>query len=638
MWTQMPGVAGIQPRPSNCHSLTLVGQRLFVAGGFSEPPEPPVMPLAALDLDVSGWQHPATCVGARGFLLPCPRYAHSAVAFSDAFLVVFGGYGMGHWLNDLWLADVRADSSGAPGTSSLAVATTAGAAGQSHPSSAASTSRRASHAPPAQGGSGWPSLVTWHATAPGGPQPPPRAAHSAVVCDGSMVIYGGNDGSRLFDDSWMLSVRLSAPAPIAHVSQLPPSRLAQLTDALLEWRPVDYLGTPPSPRSGHSCVLHGSEMLVFGGGEGWGGHCFNDLHSGHVDVKSGSIVWVRPSSTGTPPPPRSGHSASLVGERMFVFGGGDARRALNDLHVLDLAAMAWSRPSDTGVLPPPRGGHAAAAVGTLIAVFGGASPDGHGFNDLHLLDTAYSPYDAMDDVGAGGSLREDGAVPSASSTAAATGAAPFHGAGGDADGVSEAEQAMPSLLMTQSDNEVRTSRRVTVSGRVAPSGGGVAGPPPVRPVALSLDRLALGAAVSRPVAIGRRAAPPASPGSHLGPFSSTPPALLGVATESVAGGGGASVLPDHQNPIRALAVSLRGALAPAVVPESAAQGRSPAAAVATPVISPPPAKTALLARVAALQRADDERYAQLSGQLERWRDERRAELDAFREQMLAELA
>lgn len=628
MWTQMPGVAGVQPRPSNCHSLTLVGQRLFVAGGFSEPPEPPVMPLAALDLDVSGWQHPAACVGARGFLLPCPRYAHSAVAFSDSFLVVFGGYGMGHWLNDLWLADVRADSSVAPGTSSTVAASTAGAAGgPSHPSSAAS--RRASHAPPAHGGSGWPSLVTWHATAPGGPQPPPRAAHSAVVCDGTMVVYGGNDGSRLFDDSWMLSVRLSTPSPIVHVSQLPSSRLAQLTDALLEWRPVDYLGTPPSPRSGHSCVLHGSEMLVFGGGEGWGGHCFNDLHSGHVDVKSGSIVWVRPSSTGTPPPPRSGHSASLVGERMFVFGGGDARRALNDLHVLDLAAMAWSRPSDTGVLPPPRGGHAAAAVGTLIAVFGGASPDGHGFNDLHLLDTAYSPYDAMDDAGAGAGPRvEDG---SASSTAAATGAAAFHGAG-EAGGASEAEQAVSSLLMTQSDNEVRTSRRVTVSGRVAPSGS--AAPPPVRPVALSFDRLALGAAaVGRPVAIGRRAAPPASPGSHLGSCS-TPSALLGVASDSAAGGGGASMLPDHQNPIRA--VSLRVALAPAGLPESAAQGRSPAAS-ATPVISPPPAKAALLARFAALQRADDERYAQLSGQLDRWRDDRRAELDAFREQMLAEL-
>lgn len=39
---------------------------------------------------------------------------------------------------------------------------------------------------------------------------------------------------------------------------------------------------------------------------------------------------------------RGGHSITLVGSRLFVFGGEDKnRRLLNDLHVLDLETMTW---------------------------------------------------------------------------------------------------------------------------------------------------------------------------------------------------------------------------------------------------------------------------------------------------------
>lgn len=212
MWTQMPDVRGAPPHPRNCHSCTLVGQRLFVAGGFEEPPDPPCLPLAALDLDAPAWQHPGACVGARGFLLPSPRYAHSAVAFADAFLVVFGGYGAERWLNDLWLADVRPDATAAtpPATPAVASAAHPGAAAASVRPRASPDSAGASSGGSSSGGGGWPSLVTWHATTPGGPQPPPRAAHSAVVCDGCMVVFGGNDGAGLFNDAWMMPVRPGA--------------------------------------------------------------------------------------------------------------------------------------------------------------------------------------------------------------------------------------------------------------------------------------------------------------------------------------------------------------------------------------------------------------------------------------------
>lgn len=38
--------------------------------------------------------------------------------------------------------------------------------------------------------------------------------------------------------------------------------------------------------------------------------------------------------TGTPPTPRDSHSCTTVGDNLFVFGGTDGRRPLNDLHIL----------------------------------------------------------------------------------------------------------------------------------------------------------------------------------------------------------------------------------------------------------------------------------------------------------------
>ena len=40
--------------------------------------------------------------------------------------------------------------------------------------------------------------------------------------------------------------------------------------------------------------------------------------------------------------PRGGHSTTLVGSRLIMFGGEDrSRRLLNDVSILDLETMTW---------------------------------------------------------------------------------------------------------------------------------------------------------------------------------------------------------------------------------------------------------------------------------------------------------
>lgn len=42
---------------------------------------------------------------------------------------------------------------------------------------------------------------------------------------------------------------------------------------------------------------------------------------------------------GTPPTPRDSHSCTTVGDNLFIFGGTDGRRPLNDLHMLDTSEL-----------------------------------------------------------------------------------------------------------------------------------------------------------------------------------------------------------------------------------------------------------------------------------------------------------
>jgi hypothetical protein len=68
-----------------------------------------------------------------------------------------------------------------------------------------------------------------------------------------------------------------------------------------------------------------------------------------------------PPPVGTPPGPRSAHTAALYrGRYMLVFGGGSVAHCNNELHVLDLDTLEWSRLESEGPVPPPRAGAAAA--------------------------------------------------------------------------------------------------------------------------------------------------------------------------------------------------------------------------------------------------------------------------------------
>lgn len=159
----------------------------------------------------------------------------------------------------------------------------------------------------------------------------------------------------------------------------------------------DGRSTVPDDREGHTASVIGTKIYVFGGT--WTDEedrtmYLNDLHVLDAPV----ICWSRPSWSGTPPIEREGHSASVVGSSIFFFAGtwvdvddDDTSVYLNDLHVLDTTLTSWSQPVTSGVVPSQREGHTASVVGEKIVVFGGAGLDKEdssvNLSDMHILDT-----------------------------------------------------------------------------------------------------------------------------------------------------------------------------------------------------------------------------------------------------------
>ncbi|CAI5938178.1 unnamed protein product [Closterium sp. NIES-64] len=145
----------------------------------------------------------------------------------------------------------------------------------------------------------------------------------------------------------------------------------------------------PGRKWGHTlnAVNYGRQVYVFGG-YGKDERQTNDVYV----YNTTKDAWSKPNIKGTPPSPRDSHTSTVVGSRLFVFGGTDGSSGLNDLYMLDTSTNTWTRLAAQGDVPAAREGHAAARVEGLVYVFGGCGKAGEGgmvdetyYNDVHVF-------------------------------------------------------------------------------------------------------------------------------------------------------------------------------------------------------------------------------------------------------------
>ncbi|XP_022527547.2 host cell factor 2 isoform X2 [Astyanax mexicanus] len=143
---------------------------------------------------------------------------------------------------------------------------------------------------------------------------------------------------------------------------------------------------PPCPRLGHSFTLHGNKCYLFGGlandSEDPNGNVpryLDDFYELELQAQSGVKGWSVPETRGRGPSARESHTCVAYGgkgggsPKLYIFGGMCGKR-LSDLWQLDIETMTWSIPQATGPCPLPRSLHSANVIGNQMYVFGGWVP------------------------------------------------------------------------------------------------------------------------------------------------------------------------------------------------------------------------------------------------------------------------
>ncbi|KAI6180239.1 Fibronectin type-III domain-containing protein [Aphelenchoides besseyi] len=198
--------------------------------------------------------------------------------------------------------------------------------------------------------------------------PPPRFAHSFNIdSEGTAYVFGGmtidpesDEEPRKLNDFYRIKLQT---APLIAL-----------------WEEMRPQSAGPSPRESHSAVIYESDgqkqLFIYGGMDGkrrlddiW---CC-DLHT---------FQWQQIEQSGIAPLGRSLHTANIIGDRMFIFGGwvpmhGEQVeteqmqwKCSNDLAAFNLQTLTWEKLGETE-LPKPRAGHCAAVVYSRLYVWSG---------------------------------------------------------------------------------------------------------------------------------------------------------------------------------------------------------------------------------------------------------------------------
>jgi Rab9 effector protein with kelch motifs len=128
-----------------------------------------------------------------------------------------------------------------------------------------------------------------------GYHPPPRRAHTAILHDQRVYIFGGGTGTQALGDLWTLDVSQPKetwewiclkrnPVPLRPPPSVkkdgPNAKSSSASSEHYQWTRVlgkadDVPGPNPTPRGYHSASVVNDSMVVIGGCDG--GICFNDI-------------------------------------------------------------------------------------------------------------------------------------------------------------------------------------------------------------------------------------------------------------------------------------------------------------------------------------------------------------------------
>ena len=175
---------------------------------------------------------------------------------------------------------------------------------------------------------------SWTLKTPTGGPPSARERSTAIEYNGKMYIFGGFGGGGAINDIWEYDISGNS--------------WTQLTSGA-------------TARRGHSAIINGDKMYIFGGQLSGGGST-NTIYE--YDITGDS--WTVKTSGATA---RFWHSAIEHNGRMYIYGGTpNASAYLNDVYEYDISGDSWTAKSTSG---PTKGAHSAILHNKRMYAFGG---------------------------------------------------------------------------------------------------------------------------------------------------------------------------------------------------------------------------------------------------------------------------
>lgn len=152
----------------------------------------------------------------------------------------------------------------------------------------------------------------------------------------------------------------------------------------------------PNGRYGHTigvvAVNNSSSRLYLFGGQ-LENDVFNDMYYFELNsFKSPKATWkiVDPVNNFRPPP-LTNHSMSVYKEKIYVFGGVyNNEKVSNDLWEFDVEQEKWQQIQTNGTTPLPVNEHSACVVDDRLYIYGGNDFSGVIYSSLYVLDLKHS--------------------------------------------------------------------------------------------------------------------------------------------------------------------------------------------------------------------------------------------------------
>ncbi|KAK7081534.1 F-box only protein 42, partial [Halocaridina rubra] len=204
-----------------------------------------------------------------------------------------------------------------------------------------------------------------------------RFSHSTCVYESSMYVFGGcTSTNTTFNDLWHFDLGVH------------------------KWTRLLTTGTYPSPKAYASMVTWNNFLVLFGG---WTHPSLYPLHQQWVLFSELHVYdilgnrWTQLYYPGSPPP-TAGHSATVHGSVMVVFGGLQKQEgtfaSTNDVFCLDLVRQCWFKPIVSESMPNPRYGHSQIKLDDKhILIIAGCGGSNKLYNDIWLLTIPDNIYD-----------------------------------------------------------------------------------------------------------------------------------------------------------------------------------------------------------------------------------------------------